>query len=202
VKIAAIVLAAGASTRLGRAKQTLVLGGETLVERAVRVAREAGLAPVVVVVAEAAAWTQSLGSHSRGAQGCIVALNAEASEGMAASIRCGVQAAQPVEGAVVMTCDQPALLPGHLRALCAEPATVTGSGYAGRVGVPAYFPAASFRALRALRGDVGARELLRTARVVVDESLALDVDTEADVARAMAALAPPPSPNHVNDENK
>ena len=53
-----------------------------------------------------------------------------------------------------------------------------------KVGIPAYFPAASFAELLKLRGDVGARDLLRGAAAVVDESLALDVDTQADAAKA------------------
>ena len=52
VKIAGVVLAAGASTRLGRPKQSIVIDGETLVERTVRVVKEAGLYPVIVVVAD------------------------------------------------------------------------------------------------------------------------------------------------------
>ena len=53
-----------------------------------------------------------------------------------------------------------------------------------KVGIPAYFPATSFAGLLELRGDVGARELLREAPAISDESLALDVDTEADVENA------------------
>jgi CTP:molybdopterin cytidylyltransferase MocA len=45
--IAAIVLAAGASRRLGQPKQLLMHGGETLLERAIRLASEAGAAPVL-----------------------------------------------------------------------------------------------------------------------------------------------------------
>jgi molybdenum cofactor cytidylyltransferase len=56
------------------------------------------------------------------------------------------------------------------------------------VGIPAYFPAEKFGELIALRGDVGARELLRLAVAVADEELALDVDTEADLARAEVRL--------------
>jgi CTP:molybdopterin cytidylyltransferase MocA len=178
--VAAIVLAAGASRRLGRPKQTVVIGGETLVERAVRVAAEAGLEPVIAVV-----QADGLAAGLR-QRGCEVVVNALADEGMASSIRCGVERASELGavGAVVMACDQVALRAEHLVQLCAEVDRVTGSGYAGKVGIPAYFPAVSFAALMELRGDVGARELLRGAAAVVDERLALDVDTEADVARA------------------
>jgi CTP:molybdopterin cytidylyltransferase MocA len=185
VSVAAVVLAAGASTRLGRPKQTVVMGGETLVERAVRVAREAGLAPVIVVVRE-----EEDGAARLREMGCVVVVNGEAAEGMAASIRCGVRVAETLyaEGVVVMACDQVLLRAEHLRALCLESGRVTASEYAGRRGVPAYFPAEVFGALMKLRGDVGAREMLRDAATVVDEGLAVDVDTEADVALAEERL--------------
>ncbi len=123
-------------------------------------------------------------------RGCEVVVNALADEGMASSIRCGVARAREagVAGVVVMACDQVALRAEHLRALCAEADRVTGSGYAGRVGIPAYFPEAVFGELMELRGDVGARALLQGAAAVVDEGLALDVDTEADVLRGRRAL--------------
>jgi CTP:molybdopterin cytidylyltransferase MocA len=180
-KTAAVVLAAGASTRLGRPKQTVELGGEMLVERAVRVAKEAGLQPVMVVVQDA-----SLGDKLR----AEVLVNARWAEGMATSIVAGVRWAQGlgVAGVVVMTCDQVAVRAEHLRALCAEPGRVTGSRYAGRVGIPAYFPAAVFGELMELTGDVGAREMLRGAASVEDEGLALDVDTEADLKAARERL--------------
>lgn len=174
MKVAAVVLAAGASRRLGRAKQSLEIGGETLLERAVRVAVEAELEPVIVVVRDEEAGTSL--------RGCDVVVNALADEGMAASIRAGVSRAMElgVAGVVVMACDQVALRVEHLRDLCGEVDRVTGSGYAGKVGIPAYFPAEKFGELMELRGDVGARELLLGAVAVVDEALALDVDTEAD----------------------
>jgi len=113
-------------------------------------------------------------------------LNGEAGEGMAASIRAGVRAlGGEVAGVVVMTCDQPAVSAAHLRGL-AEGAgeVVVASAYAGRRGVPAYFPARVFGALMKLRGDAGARELLRGARAIALPDGELDVDTEEVLARA------------------
>lgn len=175
--IAAVVLAAGASRRLGRAKQSVVIGGETLLERAVRVAVEAGMEPAVVVVREQVV--------AEGLRGCEVVVNALAEEGMASSIRCGVEFVRElgVAGVVVMSCDQVLLAAEHLRALVADSLQVAGSGYAGKVGIPAYFPAENFGDLMALRGDVGARGLLVGARVVVDEGLGLDVDSEGDLEK-------------------
>lgn len=158
------------------------IGGETLLARAVRVAVEAGFEPVIVVVRERAV--------GEGLPGCEILVNELADEGMASSIRCGVARARElgVQGLVVIACDQVALRAEHLRALCGEVDRVTGSGYAGKIGIPAYFPEAVFGELMELRGDVGARALLLGAAVVVDEALGLDVDTEADVERARGLL--------------
>ncbi len=188
-KLAAVVLAAGASSRLGRPKQTLVLSGERLVERAVRVAREAGSSPVIVVVRAENDFADQLRER-----GCLIAVNPEAAEGIASSIRCGVAVALELgaRGVVVMACDQIALRAEHLRALCAKPGRTTGSAYAGRVGVPAYFPADVFPGLLQLQGDTGARELLRGAAAVPAQELELDIDTEADVQRAALWLGSRP----------
>jgi CTP:molybdopterin cytidylyltransferase MocA len=177
--IAAVVLAAGASTRLGEPKQLIVINGETLLERAVRTAHEAGCAPVVVVLganAEQIREQCDLGD-------AVAVVNEAWEEGMASSIRVGVGALEGADGAVLMTCDQPAVTADHLRTL-KEPGEVTASAYAGRSGVPAYFPASSFPQLMQLRGDAGARELLRSAAVVELSGGELDVDTDRELARA------------------
>jgi molybdenum cofactor cytidylyltransferase len=182
VSVAAIVLAAGASTRLGEAKQLVMLGRETLLERAVRVAREAGCLPVVVVVG--AHYVQVLGSSVLG--DAVPVINEEWEEGMASSIRLGVRAlesARDAEGVLLMTCDQPAVTVKHLRQLMAK-VEVKASHYAGRNGVPAFFPAKYFEKLTELKGDTGARELLAEARYEELENGELDVDTAADLARA------------------
>lgn len=184
MSIAGVVLAAGASTRLGRPKQTVLLGEHTLVERAVKTARAAELSPVIVVVRPATHFANALRQL-----GCIVVVNPQAEEGLASSIRAGILALDEKGiGAVLMTCDQPATTAAHLRCLCAGPDAAAGSAYAGQVGVPAYFPAAAFPALLDLRGDTGAKGLLTGARAIRNEDLALDVDTEADIRRAEALL--------------
>jgi CTP:molybdopterin cytidylyltransferase MocA len=182
---AALILAAGASRRLGTSKQNLLLDGETLVERAFRIAQEAGLSPVIVVLR----LEGGLG-HSLRERGALIVMNERPDEGMASSIRLGVNVAQMLKasGAVLMTCDQVALTPGHLHALVGDSQRITGSAYAGKIGIPAYFPTASFQELLALRGDTGARELLRGAASVSDESLALDIDTQEDFDRARKRL--------------
>jgi molybdenum cofactor cytidylyltransferase len=77
----------------------------------------------------------------------------------------------------------PAVTASHLRVLMAS-GDVTASGYADRRGVPAYFPASAFAELMALRGDAGARELLRSAHCEELVGGELDVDAVEDLERA------------------
>jgi len=178
--IAAIVLAAGASTRLGEPKQLIVIDGETLLERAVRTAREANCAPVVVVLG---ANAERIREQCDLGDAVVVVNEAWEEEGMASSIRIGVDALGGTDGVVLMTCDQPAVTADHLRALMRS-AEVTASAYAGRRGVPAYFPASSVPELLQLRGDTGARELVRSAVAVELAGGELDVDTYRELVRA------------------
>jgi CTP:molybdopterin cytidylyltransferase MocA len=184
VSIAAVVLAAGASTRLGEPKQLVVLGGETLLERAVRVAREAGCQPLVVVVG--AEHVKMLGNSVMG--DVVTVINDKWQEGMASSIRLGVRelevAAKDAEGVLLMTCDQPAVTAKHLFHLTLLRAEVKASRYAGKNGVPAFFPKKYFSKLTELKGDAGARELLAEARYEELENGELDVDTVEDLKRA------------------
>jgi molybdenum cofactor cytidylyltransferase len=168
---------------LGTPKQLVEIGGETLLARAVRVVREADLEPCFMVISTTYDVTALAA--------CTILLNEQASEGMASSIRLGISAAQAagVEGAVIMACDQPAVTASHLRLLVADGDEVAASAYAGRRGVPAYFPKKVFGELMALRGDVGARQLLRDARCVELPGGELDVDAAEDLAQARRLFA-------------
>jgi len=181
--IAAVILAAGASTRLGEPKQLIMMGDETLLERAVRLADDAGCAPIVVVLGA---------SSNRIMERCDirparVLVNSLWAEGMASSVRVGVSAAGEADGVILIACDQPAVSASHLRALMVSGDT-TASAYAGRRGIPAYFPAASFAGLLLLRGDTGARDLLRHAHAIDLPGGELDIDTPEDVANMRALL--------------
>ena len=183
MRVAAVVLAAGASSRLGSAKQLARLGNENLLERAVRVAREAGCAPVVVVVG---ASRDAVLGDSR-LDDVVTAINDKWEDGMASSIRVGVEALQlcavDAEGVVLMTCDQPAVTAAHLLEISSVD-EMKASRYAGRNGIPAFFAKKYFAELMTLRGDKGARELLATARYVELKSGELDVDTREDLDKA------------------
>jgi molybdenum cofactor cytidylyltransferase len=160
--VAAIVLAAGASRRLGQPKQLLMLDGETLLARSVRLAREAGAAPVLVVVG---AQAELIGTAVP-ADSATVVMNEEWEQGIASSIHAGVKAIDGVaRGVLILACDQPRLSAEHLRGLIEifavqGEATIVASTYAGVRGIPAVFPREVFADLLALSGDKGARSLL------------------------------------------
>ena len=181
MKIAAVVMAAGESMRLGQPKQLVQLNGEPLLQRTLRIAAEAACQPVIAVLGANADVVRA-GCHLSGAETIV---NPEWREGMASSIRMGIRAAADAgcDAVLLMACDQPAVSAVHLRALLAAGESVVASGYAGRRGVPAYFAAEHFGALLALSGDVGARDLLRDAPVVPLPNGEFDVDSPEDLQR-------------------
>jgi CTP:molybdopterin cytidylyltransferase MocA len=163
--LGAIVLAAGASRRLGQPKQLLMYGGETLLERAIRLANEAGAAPVVMVLG---AYQEQIRRALR-LNNASLAINDHWEQGIASSIHAGLAAQDSVgpdaEGTLILSCDQPRLTAIHLRnvletfAAQMEP-SIVASAYAGVLGIPAAFPRMVFPGLLALTGDQGARALL------------------------------------------
>ena len=174
---AAIILAAGSSTRLGQPKQNIRIANETLLERAIRVAHLAGLSPIFAVVSPE--LTTTPGSNF------TILTNHHASEGMASSIRLGIRAAieAAATGVVILACDQIAVTPEHLRAIIQVETELRASSYAGRKGIPAYFPSSLFEELLNLRGDTGARGLLRDALALPLANGNLDIDTPEDLDR-------------------
>lgn len=177
----AVLLAAGASSRLGQAKQLLEVDGEPLLRRAARALLAGEPAELVVVLGHD---TERIGAVVDGLPLRRV-IAADHAEGMAAALRAGIAALGPrCAGALVALTDQPALDAAHLVALRdawhRAPEHAAASRYAGVAGVPALLPRAWFADLLALRGDTGARALLRARAAEVSlldaPALAFDVD--------------------------
>jgi molybdenum cofactor cytidylyltransferase len=179
MKCGALILAAGTSARLGFPKQLVRFWGETLLERSIRIAKEAACAPVVVVLG---AYEDQIRKQCR-LQDVLVISNPDWARGMGTSLSRGVREFENVPGILVMTCDMPAVTPDHLRMLAASGA-VTASSYSGRTGVPAYFPTDLFPSLLTVTGDGGAKDLLRSAHRIDLHDGEFDVDTTEDLAQA------------------
>jgi molybdenum cofactor cytidylyltransferase len=185
----AVIVAAGSSSRLGQPKQLLLVNGEPLLQRAVRIAREAGASPVFVV----------LGAHREVIEATIdftwarIVNNEHWPDGIATSICAGVRALEKevsdCSGALLMLCDQPSVTAEHLRKMIHEFAqsdeSEVASVYAAKRGIPAIFPHQAFSDLLALRGDKGARGLLTDpGRRVIEVPLAggeIDIDRPEDL---------------------
>lgn len=191
MSVDALILAAGGSRRLGRPKQLLELQGEILLERAIRLATEAGAVRVFAVLG---ACFEVISASVR-FSGAIPVINDRWQQGIASSILAGLHAMDSSgpkpSGVLVMSCDQPRLTADHLRALIdvfnaqTEPAIIA-SAYAGVHGVPAIFPRAVFPHLMSLSGDKGARALLAKppCTLIAHEFPGgeIDIDLPADLA--------------------
>src|SRR3954468_23369611 len=157
-----VVLAAGASSRLGRAKQLLDVDGEPALRRVARnVLATAPHDAVVVLGHDADRFERALDGLGIRTLHII-----DAETGMSASLRAGIRALDPeCTGALIVLTDQPALSADHLGALRnawqSSPASAAASAYGGVLGVPALLPRSWFDDVESLRGDIGARALLR-----------------------------------------
>lgn len=185
----AIVLAAGASSRLGEPKQLVRWRGDTLIAHAVRNAKAVCGARVVVVTGA----HRDAVERETAALGVTSAYNPRWEEGLATSLHVGIEVLPAAcSAALLLTCDQPRVPLASLEAIAerwrGNRERAVASGYAGTTGVPAIIPSRLFAALRSLTGDRGARTLLRAEgerlEVVPVPEAALDVDDAA----ALAAL--------------
>ena len=178
-----IILAAGASTRLGRPKQLLPWQGKTLLQHAVETALTITTQPVVVTGCNADQLAAGV-DHTQ----VHLVFNPEWEQGIASSIRCGLQAllnrTPPPDQVIFMVCDQPFVSPGLLLDLINERQkshrSIIASSYAGTLGIPALFDKTHFAQLLDLQGDTGAKKLIQKDRDVAFVDFPkgeIDIDT-------------------------
>ncbi len=192
-RIAALVLAAGQSTRMGDAnKLTLPLRGEPLVCHAVDALYGTSVSEIVVVTGhDEAALRAALGDRS-----VSFVHNPSYAGGMATSISAGIAVVADADAALLCLADMPAVPALVIEALIAaftSPDAIVLPVFAGRRGHPVLFGANHFPALRALSGDRGARDVLAEASSDVIEvgceapGIHQDIDTPEDLARSSRA---------------
>lgn len=187
VKIGLIVLAAGSSRRMrGTAKQTLVVGGKSLLRRAAELAAATEFFPKIVV----------LGKDFEKLKAEIADLpvkavfNSDFALGVSSSIKTGLRAvsAPMTDALIVMLCDQPLLTTENLFALrdsfLKNQSLIVASVYENTTGVPALFSRAVFDDLMNLENDEGAKKIIKKYRAeavfIFAPEAALDVDTPED----------------------
>lgn len=189
-KIAAIVLAAGRSSRFDSGNKLLErVGGEAIVARVARVAIDSGANPVVVVTGFDAPRVGEAVSHLTVA----VAHNPAFVEGLSGSLRTGLEALLPdCDGALILLGDMPETEAADLAALIAAFSardSICVPVHQGRRGNPVLWGADYFAEIKALTGDAGAKYLIaRHDDRVIDvpvgsPGIFADVDTQADLER-------------------
>jgi len=201
--IAAVVLAAGRSVRMGTPKLLLRLSGRSMVQRVVDSVRGSRCDEIVVVLGEAA---DRVGAEAAGDRVRLV-VNDRYGEGMGTSLAAGIAALGPqCEAAVVLLGDQPCVTAGMIDALIdAHRRTrkpIVASRYGSVIGAPTLIGRALFPEARRLAGDSGGRVLIQQHPDLVDEvrfppAAAADVDTPEEFARLRAAIerdTPPTTP--------
>ena len=190
-----IVLAGGASRRLGRSKLLLDLAGRTVLARSVDPLLGQGLDRVVVVLGDDAerVWTDA-GAGPDPTLRYVV--NTGWPEGQASSLRCGVRACADCDAVIVTLGDLPGLRRDQVARVIETwdgRAPAVAAVHEGRWQHPVLFARALYEDLLRLQGDVGGRSVLaaHADRVVKVHGEPLqDVDTEADYLALLAQEGP------------
>lgn len=193
-RIAAIVLAAGRSTRMGSNKLLEPVGGKPMLAHVVDAALASAARPVVVVTGnQAPAVEAALAGRDVG-----FAANPDFADGIAGSLRRGLAALPPgIDGAVVCLGDMPDIRGPHIDRLIAAYNPVEGRAICvptmqGKRGNPVLFGAEFFAEMREVQGDTGAKHLIGAhgdvvCEVAIDDPAVLeDVDTPEALARLRA----------------
>jgi molybdenum cofactor cytidylyltransferase len=192
VKSAAILLAAGNSTRMGSAKQLLDFRGQPLLRHAAKSALSAGCHPVIVVLGAREPEIRSALANLP----VEIVVNERWPEGMGTSIQAGLRALEnrDVTGAILTLVDQPFVTSGFLTGLVASHREsgrpIVAAQYSGTAGVPVFFAREAFPLLMALKPDQGCKGVIlghpADALLVDCPEAAMDIDTPEDYARATA----------------
>jgi molybdenum cofactor cytidylyltransferase len=187
-KVLSAVLAAGASTRFGSAKQLANFGKQTLIEHVQTVLLNSTVDDVAVVLG---CNLEAISQHILPEANVLV--NEKWEEGIASSIRRAADFAksQNFSHLFLLVCDQPFVSSCLVDKIVAiskfEPDKIIACQYGDTVGVPALFPSHFFDALFALQGDVGAKSVIKQADQVVLVDFpegSIDIDTQVDIASA------------------
>lgn len=186
--VTGVVLAAGASRRLGRPKQVLPYRDTTVLGATLDVARAAGFDQLIVTLGGAAQLVRDQVSLD----GIDVVTVADFGTGCSASLRVALDAVDSrSKGVVLMLGDQPGIDPADVRRISTGAADIRVCRYIDGVGHPFWFSRNMFGEISRLHGDKGVWKLIESGRYEVGElridgPVPLDVDTWEDYQRLLA----------------
>jgi molybdenum cofactor cytidylyltransferase len=190
-RIATIILAAGASSRLGTSKQLLIIDNDNLLTRTIKTSLTSEVIKTIVV----------LGAYAEMHRNAIdklpvdIIINEGWQSGMGSSIKAGVQHAlksiRDADGVIIVLCDQPMLTANHINTLLETHRqtgkTIIASRYGSSNGVPALFQKSHFNSLINLDGKEGAKKIIQmhsSDTMTVDfPGGEFDIDTQEDYKR-------------------
>lgn len=183
--IAIIILAAGSSSRLGRPKQLLELGGKNLLQKSIIAALNVSKNVIVVLGANEQLIRPTISDLP-----IEIILNKDWAKGMSSSIQTGMSILKnkDCEAVLIMLCDQPFVDAFLLRKMMTvfekSNLPIVASEYEGKVGVPAIFDVSFFQKLKMLEGQKGAKILIMNNLKQIErfafEKGKIDIDTEED----------------------
>ncbi len=187
-RFSVIILAAGASSRLGTPKQLLKFEQTTLLERSINASLQSGAERVLVVLGSQMEKIRNNISNDQ----VLVVENPDWHKGMSTTIKKGLLTLQKVapdtQACIFMVCDQPfadaVILKKLLQQQQITNTVIAGSMYAGTKGIPALFHCTLFDELLQLKGDAGAKHLFEKYReqstFIPFEQGRIDIDTVQD----------------------
>ena len=192
-KVAAVVLAAGSSRRMGGQHKLLVnLSGVTMVSRVVDTVLRSSVYSVTVVIGHRGNEIRT----ALEARDVSIVENQDYTSGLASSLKLGLSSlSEDIQGAMIILADMPFVGVDLLEKIigafaCAGEQDIIAPIKSGRLGNPVIWPASFFPEMMKLQGDKGARKLLVefaeqvTAVPVLDDAAFFDVDTPAELEKA------------------
>lgn len=189
--LAVIVLAAGRSSRMGRAKQLEVVDGEAMVVRAARLALGCEAAVTTVITGAYAEQVEQQLAQLIQTQGLQIVHNPNWAEGQATSVHAAIQSLPAtIEAALFLPVDQPFVTPEFLQSVIdcwQEGAELVAPKVDGEArGAPAIFARKYFPELLQIQGDVGGRVVLMKHKdevtwIAAEAKMLRDIDTPEDL---------------------
>lgn len=185
-----IILAAGQGSRFGQPKQNLIFQKQTLLDRAIATAVSSNCFPIIVVTGAHADLVET----SVKAPNVSIVFNPNWEEGMASSIRTGIEAMKvypDIDNTLFLLCDQPLVTPKLINEMVRKQdisgKAIVGCTYNNTIGVPMLFHRVLFDELMQLKGHEGAKKILKghpdNIATVPFNGGSLDIDTPEDYER-------------------